>query len=165
MDAGETRGPFPVLASFPVGLGTLYVLSSPGVFTNGMLPLEDNLKLVDFLLGEGRKIILVDQEHLAVSSSTGIRMGIQRWFTAMAEGTFDRTAGFVILITATFLMATWIVAPTVERRQAMQGTLAPQGITKTVDQLMHSHPTWDRKRLDFLQRELDLMKTRRRSAE
>jgi hypothetical protein len=65
INAGETLGTYDVFTREQVGAGTLYVLSDPSIFTNGMMELsggpENNTLFVEHLADA--PVLLVDQSH------------------------------------------------------------------------------------------------------
>lgn len=65
-DAGETEGPFPVVALGPVGGGTLVLVSDSSLLLNSMLSLGGNRRLITNIVGlaDPRARILLDEVHL-----------------------------------------------------------------------------------------------------
>jgi hypothetical protein len=82
----EPLGAYSVLARERVGAGTLYVLSDPSVFTNGMVQLtglENNTLFLEHLVDA--PVLLVDQSHSRTGEAEGLIpfLGIARSTTVM----------------------------------------------------------------------------------
>lgn len=70
-DEGENKGSFPVMAKFPYGSGTVYVISDPSFLLNSMIDMGDNYKLILNLIDN--KKVLLDQYHLRINMHYQIR--------------------------------------------------------------------------------------------
>lgn len=66
LDPGEPPGPFVVAASSPVGMGTLVVVADSSLLEDAMLPLGDNRRFLQNLLGlaGGGAQVYLDTSHL-----------------------------------------------------------------------------------------------------
>ncbi len=64
-DAGEPAGPFVVAAAYPVGNGTVDIVSDPGLIINALLGQNDNYAFVRYLTSGtgGQARIMIDGEH------------------------------------------------------------------------------------------------------
>lgn len=72
MDLNEPEGPFPLVAAVSVKNGTLFVVSSPHIFTNSLL--NNNSQFLDCLVS-GRKLV-VDQADAARDPLQYVKLSI-----------------------------------------------------------------------------------------
>ncbi len=149
-DPGERRGPFPVLASGREGRGTIYVFSSPGSFSNAMLQDADNSRLLQFLSGQGNRTMLIDQQHLAISGATGMKLALQAFVRSVALGSLDQSLKLELVFVIWVAFAFWLAIPSLRVRRIARETLAPK---QTLEEILSSHPSWSRERLEYVQRE------------
>jgi hypothetical protein len=162
-DPKEPRGPFPVLAQLAVGRGLLYVFSSPGSLSNGMLQIQDNAKFLSAVAG-GRAV-LVDQSHLGTSLSTELQLSLRGFFDAVAAGSLDRPTKVSIASIAVIGMLIWSVSPKIQEelaRRRVASRLEPK--PRTIEEILAAHPTWNRARLEYLEKEALMVKKRWRPA-
>lgn len=149
-DPGEANGPFPVLVSARVGRGTVYVFSSPGSFSNSMLNDADNSRLLQFLSGQGRMTVLLDQAHLTISSATRIKIAFQAFLTDVALGSLAQGVGLELLVLVWVAFAFWLAIPFFSVTRIARKTGAPK---QTIEEILASHPSWSRERLEYVQKE------------
>jgi hypothetical protein len=156
----DPTGPFPVMVQLTIGAGSLYVFSSPGTLSNGMLYSQDNVKLLHTLAGNRR--VLLDQSHLATSLSTQTRIMLRGLFAAIATAALDQPTKLSIASLAAASTLVWYLSPMIQqeliRRQSGQEIkLEP----KTVEKVLEAHPTWSRARLEQINKEILMNKHRR----
>jgi hypothetical protein len=155
------QGPFPILAEVRVGQGLLFIFSSPGTFSNGMLNTEDDSKLLTSIAG-GRRILL-DQAHLGTSFFSQVRILLQRFIISVAAGTLDELTKLTVICIAAVGIVAWWQAPKIEQgllRHVPQPTADVE--RKTIDEILKTHPGWSRGRLEYVEREIALSRRWRR---
>jgi len=162
-DPNETAGPFPVLARVAFGQGVLYVFSSPGSFTNGMLSSKDNARLLQTISGGGA--IILDESHLETSPSTDFRLTVRKFFEAISSGTLDQLTKVSIASIAAAGILVWSMSPKIqEELTSRRGDSQPEREPKTIEEILTAHPTWKRSKLEYLEKEAVITKRRWRSA-
>ena len=65
-DQGEPKGPLTVMAESHLGKGTLVVIADPSIIINSIVGLDDNYRLVEFLISRNGepKDIMIDRSNL-----------------------------------------------------------------------------------------------------
>lgn len=149
-DPGEASGPFPVLVSGRVDRGTVYVFSSPGSFSNSMLNDADNSRLLQFLSGQGKMTVLLDQAHLAISDNTRIKIAFQAFLGDVASGSLGRGVELELLVLVWVAFASWLAIPFLSISRIARKTGARK---QTLEEILASHPSWSKERLEYVQKE------------
>jgi hypothetical protein len=161
-DPGEPSGPFPVLAEQGVGKGSVIVFASPASFTNGMLNMADNSILLQNIVktaAEGS--LFLDQTHLTPSPFTPANEVAQQVVQTALNG--GMPGSMELTLTA---LAMCIVAVRYAYRRPQEGEVTVTEVTqpaeKDIDSILQLHPTWSRKGLEYVKRELDVTRKWRR---
>lgn len=161
-DPGEPTGPLPVFAELTVGAGSLYVFSSPGTLSNGMLHTQDDARLLQTLAG-GRRVFL-DQSHLGASFSTQIRISLRGLFEAIATSALDQPTKLSIASLSAAGMLVWYLSPKIQKELAPKRTAQEIRLEpKTIEEILQAHPTWSRAKLEQIKKEILMNKQRRRA--
>jgi hypothetical protein len=155
-DAGEVKGPFPVLALEQYGNGTIVLLSDSSVLINSMKNRLDNTVFRENLLRYlflDRGTVIIDESHRVDPLLLHI------FYTIPANlGAMEKIA-IVILVIGTFLVGftkipSYIVHKVIrliiKKKKPMKQTSAD----RMIEELLTRHPTWSGKKLKSLVREL-----------
>jgi hypothetical protein len=124
---------YPIMASIPVSLGRVFVLSDSSVFINSMLDKGNNKELLSTL---ARGTIVIDEAH-----STQSRLMVVKSFLSNIYGYF----GFYEVRYALVLVTLFGV---------LRMNLSTKGSrVDPVEDLMERYPEYDRKQVEWLQKE------------
>jgi hypothetical protein len=165
-DAGEPSGPFPVLAEVAVGKGAILLFSSPASLANGMIDQADNSVLVQNIAKQasrlgGSRTVLLDESHNEASPFTPARQMASGLVLAVLNGGM---LGWARLGLASFMMVLVAVRYVYRRPSEGPKQLSATGpaYIDTVSDVLLRHPTWNRRELEYVKRELEAsMKWRR----
>jgi hypothetical protein len=159
-DSGEPSRSFPVLAQVSVGAGTLLVFSSPASFLNVLIHSEGNGILLQNILKGASPLLsgtvgLLDQAHIGSSPFTPVKLGAKGVFEQLVGGNVEfltklgLTGVAVAVVAGRFLYR----RPWPEKAQKP----VPFGVSPLlqVDGVMRLHPTWDRKMVEYVAREVE----------
>ena len=163
LDPGEPTGPFPVLAEATVGRGSVIVFSSPASFTNSMLNVTGNsLLLRNILKTAPPGNVLIDESHLALSPFTGTKEMAEGIVMGVWNGGMIGSIKLALAaLTVAVLAARYgYMKPSKKEDKGTETTPSPE--TDDVDSTLKLHPTWNRERLEYVKRELDVTRKWRR---
>jgi hypothetical protein len=159
-DFGEPSGSFPVLAQVSVGSGTLLVFSSPASFLNVLIHSEGNSILLQNCLKGASPLIsgtvgLLDQMHIGSSPFTPVKLSARGVFEQLMGGNVE----FLTKLGLTSVAVGVVVVRFLYRRPWPEKAQkpVPAGVAPLlqVDAVMRLHPTWDRKMVDYVAREVE----------
>jgi len=101
----ETIKSYPVMASMSIGDGLLVMVSDPGMFTNDLISLYDNLRMFQNLLKTGDGSVIFDVVHLEKAPMTDARVMFKNAVDSLRSGLLLSESG----VYAQFLIATGLV--------------------------------------------------------
>ena len=128
-DPGEPKGPFPVVAEIPYGLGKVVVISDASPFINSMLTLGDNREFLSELVG-GRRAIL-DSSHWRASAISLFK----RFLKTLRDSLRVPEVKYTLLGGA--LLSLYFLNLRVKRRKINE-----------LEEVSKKHPEWDRRILE-----------------
>jgi len=155
-DAGEAKGPFPVLAFERYGNGTIVLLSDPSVLINSMKNQLDNAMFRENLLQYlflDRGTVLIDESHRQDPLLLHI------FYTMpVSLGTMEKVA-IVLLVIGAFLLGftkipSYIVQKVIQLIVKEKKPTKKASAEKMIEELLTRHPSWSGKKLKGLVREL-----------
>lgn len=135
LDKGEPRGPFVVAAEMPYGRGTIIVVSDSSLLINSMLNLAANAEFAEHLLA-GREVLL-DESHWVPSPFSAVKSAVASALSVFSvpEVRYSLAALVALLVSKLELK------PTKPRPSRLE-------------EILRSHPDWDRDVLAKLEEEL-----------
>jgi hypothetical protein len=156
-DIGEPTGPFPVLAEIMVGQGRVIAFTSPGSFTNGMLNVTDNEILLDNIL----KLapignVMLDETHLTPSPFTPTKEAAKDMVLSVLQGGMTGSIKIVLMALTICIIAVRYGYRKPEKKETLREGGIVQPGAHDVDLILQLHPTWNRERLEYIKRELDV---------
>lgn len=92
----EVIRPYPVIVSVKVGTGTLILVSDPSMFTNEMIGIYDNMRLLQNALISGRGAMFFDEAHLYKAPFTDARIGLKSGVDSIRTITEQNPAGQLV---------------------------------------------------------------------
>jgi hypothetical protein len=101
-ELSEQKGPFPVIAYTILGEGRLVAVSDPSIVINGMIDMEDNLKIIEnaAILAASTPNIYIDQSHIPDSAMSRAKSQIDSVRSVVAHPLmFFGMAGGVLFLT------------------------------------------------------------------
>ena len=154
----EPSGPFPVLAEVRLGEGKILLFTSPASLANGLINEGSNSPLVDRiveygLVPEHHFTLLYDETHLERSPFTPAKLGARQLIAWISEGGMPLSAKLELFALAiVFLVARYAYRKPSKTAKKIE---PPQVVSSSVEAMLHLHPTWDRKMLEYVARQLD----------
>jgi hypothetical protein len=156
-ESQEPSGPFPILAEVRLGQGTVLLFSSPVSLTNGLVGEAKNSILIDNILKYGAKggaSLLLDETHLAASGITPVKQLADDLVTSVLEGNMRLSMKLAMIAFVVVLLAGRYMyrrpPPEIVGEARSQGSAESPDIEST----LHLHPTWDRRKLEFVVNEI-----------
>lgn len=151
-DDDEEQGPFAVLATSKIGQGTVILLSSPEILTNGLLNERQNKQLLLNIMIASRGLaesstLLFDESHLKKSLGTPIRQALQSIFSSVGTIGIQAETKIALALIASSLVALCTVLQD-KPEEAPQPDLSLEG----AEEISRKYPDWDMKTLEYLER-------------
>lgn len=155
-DVGEPSGPFPVLVTERYGKGTLVLLSDPSVLINSLRDQLDNSQFRDALfryLYADRTTVIIDESHRPVFMSFSVA------YLFPSSVGLEVKVSIVLLVIGAFIVGfTGIpryLLHTVEGL-VIKAKVTPEepSSVKMIDEIIERHPSWSRKKLEEIVKEL-----------
>jgi hypothetical protein len=134
-DAGEPKGPFPVIVETSYGKGKIIVISDSSFLINSMVGLGDNLEFVRAVAGDRR--ILLDTSHWTPSLHSKARATLLYFFGLL---NIPEVKYSVVMLALIFI--------------SMVKIKPAKTIISEVEEVLKRHPTWNKKLLEKLDKEL-----------
>ena len=170
-DAEEPSGPFPVLAKLELGRGMVVLFTSPASFANGLLREADNIVVVENIMNtaivrqasqsEGPTVFLLDETHLEPSPFTLARTVSQRLFLSVWKGGMMLSEKLALTALAMMIVAIRYVYRKTSSEAMEEMPRSRSAGSFDVEQVLRLHPTWDRRKLEYVANELEASKWRR----
>jgi hypothetical protein len=163
-DPKDPSGPFPILAELTVGSGSVILFTSPGSLTNDMIDEGSNSLLIKNIiqrasqLGGGTPTLLVDETHLerSVTLFTSAKLFARGLVTSIIYGGMGVPDKLGLALLAMLVVAVPYVVETgsaeTEKEPSKPYRTVPRFDTDAVIKL---HPTWDRRQVEYVSRELE----------
>ncbi len=166
--AEEPTGPFPVWAEVQLGKGSILLFTSPMSFTNGMIHEGQNRILIENVINawfvrasssgtqsEGAYLLLLDETHLGFSESSAPKLVLQSFGAAALSGTMSLTQKLLLTGVAVAILTLRFTyrRPTVQAE--MDFSTLPRSASPDIDLVLRLHPSWDRRKLEFVAGELE----------
>ena len=153
---GDPTGPFPVLAEISVGRGTMILFSSPASLTNSMINLGDNaLLLQNVLKAAPPGAVLLDQTHSAPSPFTGTVKIAQETVAGILQGNMPGSIKLgLALLTLGLIAVRYGYRKPEEKREEKSEEPRPEA--DEIEEIVKLHPTWRRRSLEYVKRELEV---------
>lgn len=136
--SGAPQGPFPVLASVPLGSGKVYLVSDSSVFINSMIGLQGNRQLA-LSLGSGQ--VLLDGSHWSVGPAAALRNAELGVYSALSAPELKYT---LLLVGAGLVLAS---------REGAGGEVRRR--EEELSSVIEEHPEWDARILRELKEEME----------
>jgi len=92
----------------------------------------------------------LDQGHLKISGATETKIAVRAFLESMALGSLDLGSKLGLVVAVSVAFAVWVAIPLFSAKRAVTRTVAPK---QTVEEILTSHPSWNRERLEYVQRE------------
>jgi hypothetical protein len=160
-DQGEPSGSFPVLVQVAVGAGTLIVFSSPASFLNVLIHEAGNSVLLQNILKSamplsgGTAVALLDQTHIGSSPFTWVKLDVRGIFEQLVSGDVE----FLTKLGLSGMGVGIVVVRFLYRRPRPEKAKPqpPEGVSPLlqIDSVMRLHPTWDRRTVEYVAREVE----------
>jgi hypothetical protein len=169
-DSAEPSGSFPVLAEYAVGQGEMILFSSPASFDNDLIHEVDNSVLLGNIVKlaaqpNQRATDFLDQSHLQPSPFTPAKLATKALATEVLSGGMDLMVKLGLVAVA-FVV---VVARYAYKRPAPPAQLKKREPERSplleVESVLRLHPTWDRKKLEYVAREIEATSKWRRLRE
>ena len=158
-DPEEPSGPFPVLIEVSMGKGSVILFTSPASFANGLIHEGDNGVLMENIIRHASQparaaALLLDETHLEPSPFTPAKIFARGLVMSMVEGGMGLTGKLGLAILTISILA---VRFTVRRSNPETETGKPYRAARSfdTDTVMRLHPSWNRRRLDYVAHELE----------
>lgn len=157
-DPDEPSGPFPVLAELIIGKGSIILFTSPASLANGLIHEGDNSVFMENIIQTASQLtpaaLLLDETHLEPSPPTTAKIFAKGLVTSMLEGNMGLTGKLgLAILTIAIIVARF----TVRKPVPQTGTSKPYRSVQSfdMDSVIQLHPTWNRRRLEYVARELE----------
>jgi len=157
----EPPGPFPILAELALGKGIVILFSSPASLANGLIDEANNNILLENINKHASQptrgtVLLLDETHLEPSPFTPPKLVAQGLVIAILQGRMWLSAklgltALAITIIGARLMFRKPSAKMVEKREPLRIVTLFD-----VDSVLRLHPTWDRRKLEYVAHELEV---------
>jgi hypothetical protein len=158
-DPEEPSGPFPVLAEMSIGNGKLILFTSPGSLTNDLINEPGNDILIQNILQSTVQparttVLLLDETHFEASPFSPAKVFARALVNSIVEGNLGLAGKLgLVALTISILAARFTVRnPPLQRETSKPYRVARSFNTDLVIQL---HPTWDRRQVEYVARELE----------
>lgn len=151
-DVDEKQGPFAVLATLKIGQGTLVLLSSPEMLTNGLLNERGNRQLLLNIMHASGGLaesftLLFDESHLERSLGTPFRQTLQKIFSTVGTMGIQTETKIALALIASCLV--WLCTVLQDKPEEAP----PPGLSlKGAEEIRRKYPDWDGKTLEYLER-------------
>lgn len=159
-DHGEPSGPFPILCELRMGQGSIILFTSPGSLANGLIYEGDNSVLMGNIIQHvsqptGAAALLLDETHLESSPFTPVKAFAKVFVTSIVEGGMDWTGKLgLTLLTVSILAARFMVRKPSPGTETSKPYRTVQSLDR--DSVIELHPTWNRRVLEYVARELEV---------
>jgi hypothetical protein len=159
-DSDEPSGPFPVLAEVALGDGFVILFSSPASLANDLVDeANNNILLENFIKHASQPtratVLLLDETHLQPSPFTPTKLAAQGLLTTILQGGMWLGAKFgLAALTITIIAARFMYRKPLPEKAERSGLLRTAA-TFDVDSVLSLHPTWDRRKLEYVAREVE----------
>lgn len=159
-DPEEPSGPFPILAEVGMSKGKVVLFTSPASFANGMIHEAGNGVLIENIIQTMSQptrvsMLLLDEMHLEPSPFTAAKLSARSLVISIIEGGMGFAGKLaLIVLTMSIIAARFLVRkPSLETE-----TSKPYRTIRSfdVDSAMQLHPTWNRRQLEYVARELEV---------
>ena len=155
----EPSGPFPVLAELSIGKGSVILFTSPASLANGLIHEGDNSALMKNIIQLASQptraaTLLLDETHLAPSPFTPAKVFARGFVTSITNGDTGLMGKLGLATLAIGIMAVRFAVrkPTPETKTSKPYRTVQSFDTDSVIKL---HPTWNRRQLEYVARELE----------
>ncbi len=165
-EADEPAGPFPVWVEVQLGKGSVLLFSSPASFTNGMIHEGQNGILIEnvintwFVRASSSGLqseaahLLLDETHLGFSEFSVPKLIVQSFVAAVLSGTMSLTQKMILTGVAAAILALRFTYRRPKAQAEMDPSTLPDSASPDIDLVLRLHPSWDRKKLEFVAGEL-----------
>ena len=165
----ESSGPFPILAELQLGSGKVLLFTSPASLANELIDEGSNSVLVENVVKYGsrpehRSVLLYDETHLEPSPFMAAKLMARQLVTSILEGGMQLPVKLELTALATVLLAARYVYR--KPSKTAKKIVLPQALNPPdVEKVLRLHPTWDRKKLEYIAGELEACAKWRRLSE
>jgi hypothetical protein len=164
----EPSGPFPIMAEFPLGKGTVLVFTSPASFTNGLINQSDNSALIQNIMayvgGSPSGAFSLDDTHLALSPFTPEKaFARQLVYEILNGGMVGSTKLGITFLALLIITARYMYRKPLSEKEEQSLVTSP--ISSDVDYLLQLHPSWNPLKLEYVRDEYEAVKRWSRSYE
>ena len=156
-DAGELKGPFPVIVIEDYGEGQIVLLSDPSVLINSMKNQLDNKKFIENLLNyffKNRNTILIDESHRDVSTPWKVSVFLP------SSISFELKIGIILLVIFVFIFFFTSIPQYIFKR--FNDLIIKKKVEKKspsdkelIKELLSKHPSWKKAKLEEILRGLE----------
>ena len=155
-NTGEKRGPFPVLAIEKYGAGQIVLLSDPSILINSMKDQLDNNIFRENLfhyLFMGRDTVIIDESHRDSPLLLHLSYMLPSTISIQVK------IAIVLLVIAAFIVGFTriprsLVGKLIRLLFRRKETPEEKTVDQMINELLARHPTWNRKKVEDLIREL-----------
>lgn len=156
----EPAGEFPVLAEVAFGGGAIVLFTSPASFVNGLIDEASNDLLLENMVkrasqSTARPVLMLDETHLEPSPFTPAKLAAQRLVAAVVRGGMCLSEKLALMGLAVVIITARFMYRKPPRKIVEKGEPMPLGAWLDVESVMRPHPTWDRRKLEYVAREVE----------
>ena len=158
-DTEEPSGPFPILLEASMGKGEVVLFTSPASLANDLINEAGNGVLIENIIRSmsqpaAATALLLDETHLEPSPFTPAKAFATDFVTSIVQGGMGLNGKLGLTFLAMSIVAVRFMA---RKPSPETETSKPYRIIRSFDlnSVMRMHPTWNRRQLEYIGRELE----------